>query len=165
MNGPVVKGASMKKILGLAVFATMPMACGTVPTAPEVMLAPAPSVEAPLAASGRGRAVPPGCTTEPDWASVAGITLDVVRVDKTSVTVRAELLVIGDRGPTPCFNPTFSVNSVGRSGRGILTSGWDRQEATLSGPGGIYTVTVFAKTDQRKGLTASLQVELPTGRR
>jgi len=156
----------MKKILGLAVLAAMPMACGTVPTAPEVMLdAAAPSADASFAASGRGRAVPPGCTTEPDWASIAGITLNAVRNDKTSVTVRAELLVIGDMGPTPCFTPTFSVNSFGRTGGGILTTGWDRQEATLSGPGGIYTVTAFAKTDQRAGLTASLQVELPTGRR
>jgi hypothetical protein len=155
----------MKKIIGLAVLATMPVACGTVPTAPEVMLGAVPSVEAPLAASGRGRAIPVGCAAEPDWASVAGITLDVVRVDKTSVTVRAELLLIGDMAPTPCFNPTFSVNSIGRSGGGTLTSGWDRQEATLSGPGGTYTVTAFTKTDQKAGLTASLPVELPTGRR
>ena len=156
----------MKKILGLAVLATMPMACGTVPTAPEVALGAAPSVEGSLAASGRGRNVPSGCTTDPDWASVVGITLDVLRVDKGSVTVRAELLLIGDRAPTPCFNPVFSVNSIGRSGGGTLTSGWDRQEATLTGPGGKYTITAFTKTDQRKGLTASLEVELPqTGRR
>jgi hypothetical protein len=155
----------MKKIFGLAVLATMPVACGTVPTAPEAMLGAVPSVEAPLAASGRGRAIPVGCSTEPNWSSVVGITLDVVRVDKTSVTVRAELLVIADMSPTPCFNPTFSVNSVGRIG-GTLTSGWDRQEATLSGPGGKYTVTAFTKTDQKAGLSASLQVELPqTGRR
>ena len=154
----------MKKIFGLAVLATMPMACGTVPTAPEAMLGAVPSVEAPLAASGRGRAVPPGCTTEPDWASVVGITLDVVRVDKTSVTVRAELLVIGDMGPTPCFNPIFSVNSIGRRRRHpherLGSPGSDAQRTR-----GTYTVTAFAKTDQRKGLTASLQVELPTGRR
>jgi hypothetical protein len=155
----------MKKILGLAVLATIPVACGTVPTAPEVMLGAVPSAEAPLAASGRGRAVPPGCTTDPDWASVAGITLNVTRVDKTSVTVRAELLVIGDMAPTPCFTPTFSVNSIGRSGDGILTSGRDRQEATLSGPAGTYSVTAFTKTDQRAGLRANLLIELPTGRR
>jgi hypothetical protein len=155
----------MKKILGLAVLATMPVACGTVPTAPEVMLGAVPSVEAPLAASGRGRAVPPGCTTEPDWASVRGIGLNVVRVDKTSVTVRAELLVIGDMAPTPCFNPTFSVNSIDRRGGGIVTSGWDRQEATLTGPAGTYSITAFTKTDQRAGLSANLSVELPTGRR
>lgn len=155
----------MKKVLCLAVLATMPVACGTAPTAPELNLGAAPSAEAAFTAEGRGRAIPVGCPAEPDWASVAGIKLDVVRVDKTSVTLRAELLVIADMGPTPCFNPTFSVTSVGRVG-GTLTSGRDRQEATLTGPAGIYTVTVFAKTDQRAGLTASLQVELPkTGRR
>jgi hypothetical protein len=155
----------MKKILGLAVLATMPVACGTVPTAPEVMLGAVPPVEASVAASGRVRAVPPGCATEPNWASVQGITLNVVRVDKTSVSVRAELLVLGDMAPTPCFTPTFSVNSIDRGDGGILTTGRDRQEVTLTGPAGAYSVTAFTKTDQRAGLTANLLVELPPGRR
>jgi hypothetical protein len=155
----------MKKIFGLAVLATMPVACGTNPVAPELTLGAAPSADSALAAAGRGRAVPVGCTTEPNWASVAGMTLDVVRVGKTTVTVRAELLLIGDRGPSPCFNPTFTVNSIGRSGGGVLSIGWDRQEATLSGPGGTYTITASSETAEREALTARLQVELPTGRR
>ena len=154
----------MKRILGLAVLAAMPVACGTNPLAPELQVGAAPSADSALAASGRARAIPAGCTTEPDWASVSGLTLDVVRVGKTSVTVRAELVVIADMNPTPCFNPSFSVNSIGRVG-GTLTNGWDRQETTLSGPAGMYTVTAFVKTNQRAGLTASVQVELPqTGR-
>jgi hypothetical protein len=150
----------MKKVLCLAVLATLPVACGTITTAPELSLGAAPSSDSAFAAAGRGRAVPAGCTTEPNWASIVGMTLDVVRVEKTSVTVRAELLVIADMAPTPCFNPVFSVNSIGRMG-GTLTSGWDRQEATLSGPGGRYTVTAFTETNQRAGLSASLQVALP----
>ncbi|MET0556019.1 MAG: hypothetical protein ABW221_23470 [Vicinamibacteria bacterium] len=155
----------MKKVLGLAVLAAMPVACGTVPTAPETSFDAVPSAESAFTASGRGRAVPSACPTEQDWSSVVGITLDVVRVGKTSVTMRAELLLLSDMSPTPCFTPVFTVASVGRTGA-TLTSGRDRQEATLTGPAGKYTVTVFTETSQRTGLTARLQVELPpTGRR
>jgi hypothetical protein len=151
--------SNMKKLLGLTVLACMPVACGTVPTAPEMAPASQTTGLSSFTASGRGRVtIEPSCPTDPDWASIRGVTLAIARVGKTSVTLRAELLVIGDSGPAPCFNPIFEVTP---SRRGIsLAPELDPQEVTLSGPEGRYVVTAAA-ADQ-KGFAASLVVALPS---
>jgi hypothetical protein len=148
----------MKKLIGLVVLAAVPVACGTVPTAPEMGAVVPPSSEGTLSASGRGRTIAPGCPAGADWSAVAAIVLNVTKTGTDSVTVRADLLVIADVGPTPCFTPVFSVTP---SGRGItLARGKDPQEVTLTAPGGSYQITA-ASSDQRNALTGTLRVAIP----
>jgi hypothetical protein len=148
----------MKKLIGLAVLAAVPVACGTVPTAPDMDAAVRPSSEAAFAASGRGRTIEPSCQVDPDWSAIQGVVLNVTRQSKDSVTVRAELMVVSDVGPTPCFNPVFTVKP---SGRGItLASGKDPREVTLTAPGGFYLITATSQ-DQRAGMSGSITVDLP----
>jgi len=151
----------MKKLLGLSVLACMPVACGTVPTAPEIAPSSGSTEPSTFGASGRGPVViEPGCPVEPDWASVRGVTLAVTSVGKTSVTVRAELLVIADMGPTPCFTPTFGVEPMRK---GIdLVAGKDPREVTLTGPGGRYVLTAQANGIGRQSFASSISVALPS---
>jgi hypothetical protein len=153
--------SNMKKLLGLSVLACMPVACGTVPTAPEITPTSASTEPSTFSASGRGRVViEPSCPVEPDWASVRGLSLVVTRADKTSVTARVELLVIGDMGPTPCFTPTFSVEPVRRGVE--LVPGKDPQEITLTGPSGRYVLSARANGLGRQSLVGSVSVALPS---
>jgi hypothetical protein len=147
----------MKKVFALAILATVPVACGTVPTAPDVPSLATPSADASFAASGRGGTIGPICSSRPaDFAEVHGVTLNVVQTGRGFVTVRAELLVLGSQAPSPCFSPVFSVQP---SGRGIVLGGsWDRQQVTLTAPAGAYLVT--AASDVR-GLSGSLRVQVP----
>lgn len=151
----------MKKLLGLSILACMPVACGTVPTAPEIVPTSGSTEPSNFSASGRGRAViEPACPVDPDWGSVRGLILTITNVGKASVTVRAELLVIGDRGPTPCFTPTFGVEPMRR---GLdLVAGKDPQEVTLSGPGGRYVLTAQAGGIGTHLLARSISVTLPS---
>lgn len=151
----------MKKLLGLSVLACMPVACGTAPTAPEIATTSASAEPSTFSASGRGRAViEPGCPVEPDWASVRGLSLVVTQVGKTSVTARAELLVIGDMGPTPCFTPIFGVEPLRK---GVdLVPGEDPQEITLTGPGGRYVLTAQTSGIGRQTFADSVTVALPS---
>jgi hypothetical protein len=148
----------MKKLIGLAVLASVPVACGTIPSTPDVAAVGTPSVEASFAASGRGgRTIEPGCVAS-DPSIIRGLTLNVARVGKTSVTVRAEPLVLGGQSPRPCINPTFTVTPAGRGI--VLAPELDSQEVTLSAPAGTYLVTATLASNDRAGLSARLLVQV-----
>ena len=146
----------MKKIIGIAFLAILPVACGSVvPTGPDM---PA-SATAPKSAATAPAPVDrnqPTCETD---ARVVGLDLKVVRRDAQGVTVRVEpLMFVGNDGKPACVVPVWSVKPLAR-GVGI-TAGADRQEATLRAPRGSYVITAFVENGSKGGLSASLEVTI-----
>jgi hypothetical protein len=149
----------MKKLFGVMMLAALPVACGTDLTSPTAPSQGAPAAEEAFAASGRIAAT---CSDRADWSSVRGVVVNVMRSGKDSATLRADLLILGDTRPLPCYTPVFSVKP---SGRGIqLQPERDRREVTLRGPEGLYSVAALVEGPQKPGYTASVMVALPAGK-
>jgi hypothetical protein len=147
----------MKRLLGLVVLSTLPVACGTsTPTGPEVSPLATLTDDASLSASAR---VPAGCTLSP---RVTGITVSVVSIGKNWVTVRADALAFGSAGdPVFCIRPTWTVKPSTR--RVQLVTERDPQAVTMQGQAGVYVIQAFVPNGEKGGFTASVVVELPDG--
>jgi hypothetical protein len=147
----------MKRLLGLVVLSTFPVACGTgIPTGPEMSPLATPTENASLAASAR---VPAGCTLSP---RVTGITASLVSTGKGWVTVRADALAFGSAGDSAfCIRPTWTVKPSTR--RIQFVTERDPQAVTLQGQAGVYEIQAFVPNGTKGGFTASLMVEVPDG--
>jgi hypothetical protein len=144
----------MRKLIGVLALATVPIACGTVPTTPDLALPEATAEAAGFAASAR---VEP-CSERADWSNVQGIVVQAVRSGKGSVTVRADLVLRSDVRLVPCYTPVFSVKP---GGRGIELAGEpDRREATLRAPGGTYWVEAFVDGTKERAFVGGVLVEI-----
>jgi hypothetical protein len=146
----------MRRLFGVVVFAAVPIACGTVPSAPTVSFPDEAATKQTFAASAR---VAPPCSDGVAWSSVKGVVLDVAARGRGWVTVRAELVIRdGSRLPS-CYTTVFSVEP---SVRGlVLEPASKSHEATLSAPDGVYVISVTATGPARPVHTASLKVEIP----
>ena len=127
----------MKKMLGVMILATLPVACGTTnPNAPELPAADVAGAES-FEASGRGR-------TAPACAPVNRVVVtEVERQAGTSyLTVQpfAETISSEDTVTRFCGSPSWSVTPQGRGVR--LTASLTRNNAVLEAPRGTYVVTV-----------------------
>jgi hypothetical protein len=128
----------MKKMLGVMILATLPVACGTTnPIAPELPAADAAG-EASFEASRNARTAP-ACTPVNRV-----VVTEVERQAGTSyLTVQPfadAILSSGDTVPRFCGNPSWSVTPQGRGVR--LTASLTRNNAVLEAPRGTYVVTV-----------------------
>jgi hypothetical protein len=128
---------SMKKLLGVMILATLPVACGTTtnPNAPELPATTAPS-EASFEASGRGRTAP---------ACVPVTRVVVTERDRQQGISYLDVQPFGDSlsgaAAAPlCGSPSWSVTPQGRGVR--LTASLTRNNAVLEAPRGTYVVTV-----------------------
>jgi hypothetical protein len=144
----------MRKLIGVLALATVPIACGTVPTTSDPAL-PDVSLEAgAFAASAR---VEP-CSVRADWSNVEGIVVEPVRWGKGAVTVRVDLVFRSDVRMVPCYTPSFTVKP---SGRGIVLGGeLDRREATLRAPAGTYWVEATVEGTKEHTFVAGALVEI-----
>jgi hypothetical protein len=134
----------MKKLFGMMILATLPVACGTTnPNAPELPATDAAAGDATFEASGRGgRLAPAACTT------VARV--EIVNVERRPGSAIVSAQPFGASTPSGgapavfCGRPTWSVTPEGRGVR--LTTGLSsdagRENATLEAPAGTYEVTV-----------------------
>jgi hypothetical protein len=146
----------MKKIIGMAFLAILPVACASVvPTAPD-LAAPAAAPNASAAVGASSDRNQPTCTMDP---RVVGLDLKVIRRAEREVTVRVEPLLVGGNDQAPaCVVPIWTVKPIGR-GVGIA-AGADRQEATLRAVAGSYVITAFVENGSKMGLFASLEVSM-----
>ena len=147
----------MRRLFGVVMLAAVPIACGTsVPTLPTASLPEEASVAQDFAASAR---FAPACSDRVDWSVVKGVAIGEARRGAGSVTVRADLVILGTpTAPLPCHTKVFSVKP---SGRGILLQpGFDSREATLRGPDGFYEVSVYVEGLTKPAYTASVMVEI-----
>jgi hypothetical protein len=122
----------MKKLFGVMILATLPVACGTTnPNAPEAPVT-GPVDEAPLSASALSPA-PPSC----DAAVLVTVTLVDVQPHMAYFGVQAS----GGRNSVRpvCGRPSWSVTPQSRGVR--LTTGDVRSGAVLEAPRGTYVVT------------------------
>ena len=126
----------MKKMLGVMILATLPVACGTTnPIAPELPATDAAG-EASFEASGRGRTAP-ACTP------VNRVV--VTEVERQAGTSYLSVQPFGDVRSWDtttrfCGTPNWSVTPQGRGVR--LTASLTRNNAVLEAPRGSYVVTV-----------------------
>ena len=129
----------MKKLLGMMILATVPVACGTTtnPNAPELPASTAAG-ETSFEASGRGRTAP---------ACVAVTRVVVTEREREQGIVYLDMRPFGDSlsgtisAATPlCGTPTWSVTPQGRNV--WLTASLTRNNAVLEAPRGTYVVTV-----------------------
>lgn len=146
----------MRRLFGVVMLAAVPVACGTVPNLPTASSPEEAVAPGTFAASGR---VVPLCSEKADWSTVKGAVVDVVRRDRTSVTVRADLVLMGGQGPTPCYTAVFSVKPSARSI--VLQPGRDPREARLTAPAGVYEITVVVEGSAKPAHTASVMVAFP----
>ena len=147
----------MRRLLGVVMLAAVPIACGTtVPTVPTASVPEEASVAQDFAASAR---VAP-CSERVDWSVVKGVVIAESGRGRGSVTVRADLVVLGGAtAPLPCHTKVFSVKP---SGRGIqLQTGSDSREVTLRAPDGVYDISVYVEGRTKPSYVASVTVELP----
>ncbi|MET0553947.1 MAG: hypothetical protein ABW221_12965 [Vicinamibacteria bacterium] len=149
----------MKKVLGVVMAAVLPMACGTIPTAPTGAPASDPVEAAAFTSSARGIRT---CSEKADWSVVRGVVVSVARRGRGSVTVRAEPVYLGDIQPLPCHTTSFLVKPAGR---GItLTRELDPREATLRAPNGAYAIQATVEGAAKPAYSGSVQVQLPDGK-
>jgi hypothetical protein len=146
----------MRRLFGVVMLAAVPMACGTVPSAPTASLPDGAAAGGAFTASAR---IAPTCSEKADWASVRGAVVGVSARGRGSVTVRSDLVLFGGSGLPPCYTAVFSVKP---SGRGILLQpGSNPREAMLRAPDGIYEIAVRVEGSAKPAYTASVMVELP----
>ncbi|MET0551762.1 MAG: hypothetical protein ABW221_01915 [Vicinamibacteria bacterium] len=128
----------MKKLLGVMILATLPVACGTTtnPNGPELPSTGAPVDTASVSASDRGRNSP-ACrpvtrviVTERD----RGVNVSYLHVQPLAEDGGAE-----SAAPV-CGGASWSVTPQGRGVR--LTPSLTRDNAVLEAPRGTYVVTV-----------------------
>jgi len=124
----------MKKLFGVMILATLPVACGTSnPNAPEVPVA-GPVDEAPFSASALAPAAP-GCV----GAALVVVTLADVQPGIAYLNVQASGLSGSDTVRPVCGRPSWSVTPQSRGVR--LTASGVRSGAVLEAPRGTYVVT------------------------
>jgi hypothetical protein len=123
----------MKKLLGVMILATLPVACGTTtnPNAPELPATADVTSAVPVTTS-EARTAPPTCIP------VTQVLLDVTR-RSGGAQLSAYAVGLGTSG-APCGSPTWSVTPEGRGVR--LTASLGRNNAFLEAPSGTYVVTV-----------------------
>lgn len=127
----------MKKLLGVMILATVPVACGTTnPNAPELPAAGTAPDASSFAASGRGR------TTPRCRPATRVVVTERERAAGTSF-LDVQAYAEGGNADTAdpiCGTPTWDVKPQGRGVR--LTPSLTRNNAVLEAPRGTYTVTV-----------------------
>lgn len=128
----------MKKLLGVMILATVPVACGTTtnPNAPELPATGATTDASSFAASGRGRTAP---TCQP----VTRVVVTERERDRNISYLDVQAFAEGGDADTAaplCDSPTWSVTPEGRGVR--LTASLRRNSAVLEAPAGTYVVTV-----------------------
>jgi hypothetical protein len=133
MGRPLEGIRVMKKLFGVMILATLPVACGTSnPNAPE-MPAAVPVDEAPFSASAVAPA-PPTCVA----AAVVVVTVADVQPGIAYLNVQAGGLS-GNTVRPVCGRPSWSVTPQSRGVR--LTASGVRSGAVLEAPRGTYVVT------------------------
>jgi hypothetical protein len=128
----------MKKLLGVMILATLPVACGTTtnPNAPELPVNGPAAGDSSFAASGRGRTAP---TCQPATSVLVTERGRDRNVSYLDVLVLAEGGGADTAAPI-CGSPHWSVTPEGRGVR--LTASLTRNNAVLEAPRGTYVVTV-----------------------
>jgi hypothetical protein len=128
----------MKKLLGVMILATLPVACGTTnPNAPELPAATgATADDSSFAASGRGRTAP---TCQPVTRVLVTERDREQGISYLDVQAFAEGGGADTAAPV-CGSPRWSVTPEGRGVR--LTASLTRNNAVLEAPSGTYVVTV-----------------------
>jgi hypothetical protein len=128
----------MKKLLGVMILATVPVACGTTtnPNAPELPATGPAAGDSSFAASGRGRTVP---------ACQPVTSVIVTERDREPGISYLDVQALTDGGGVDtavpvCGSPRWSVTPEGRGVR--LTASLTRNNAVLEAPRGSYVVTV-----------------------
>jgi hypothetical protein len=149
----------MRRLFGVVLLAAVPIACGTVPTAPTDASTDASVSAETFAASAR---IAPTCSEKADWSSVRGVAVSVVGRGRGTVTVRADLILLSEITPTPCYTTVFSVKP---SGRGIvLQSSADARMVTLRAPDGTYSISALVEGPAKPAYSGSVLVQLPDGK-
>ena len=127
----------MKKLFGVMILATLPVACGTTnPNAPEMPATAEATGDASFAASKLGRTAP-ACTPVNRV-----VVTEFDRQGGTSylsVQAFAESIRSATQPPSFCGSPSWSVTPQGRGVR--LTASVTRNNAVLEAPRGTYVVT------------------------
>ena len=141
----------MKKLLGVMILATLPVACGTTnPNAPEMPATADATGDASVAASGRGtRTAPPSCNP------VTHVVVTVEDRQTNSAYFSVQASGIGDTTGELCGSPTWSVTPA-RQAR--LTPSLRGNAAVLEAPRGTYVVTASYPASPRGSVSGSATV-------
>jgi hypothetical protein len=141
----------MKKLLGVMILATLPVACGTTnPNAPEMPATADATGDASFATSGHGaRTAPPSCNP------VAHVVVTVEDQQPGSAYLSVQASGIGDTTGELCGSPTWSVTP----GRNVqLTPSLTGNAAVLEAPRGTYVVTASYPALTRTSMSGSATV-------
>jgi hypothetical protein len=129
------EGENVKKLIGMILLASFPVACGSLPSGPDAVTTN-PADDATVSSLARRQPAPtplPCGFTVP----IPKIRVTVIEYGKGSVTLQADADLPYD-SPHACFTPVWSFGAA----RGaVLTVTRDPQVAILAGPAGRYLVT------------------------
>jgi len=141
----------MKKLFGVMILATLPVACGTTnPNAPQIPATADATGDASFATSGRGvRTAPPSCSP----VTQVVVTLEDRQATSAYFTVHAS--GSGDTTGALCGSPSWSVTPARQA---VLTPSLTGNAVALEAPRGTYVVTASYPAQTRGFISGSATV-------
>jgi hypothetical protein len=132
------EGENVKKLFGVMILASFPVACGSLPSGPDAVSTNPAADDAMASSLAKGRRPAPLPTPQckPSSIWIDDIQISVIERGPGYATLRAEPVVYNSDPAVPCFVPTWSVDASDVA----LTVEKDPQVAILTGPAGRYVV-------------------------